>query len=297
MAKSRISTFESEPLDPAASLRHWDTIDLPDSNEYSASPYYNASASTPYQSDHRQYPAAGDFSRAGHGESFSSPEISPPLKSQTWGRPDLRLSVVSPQTPDFSRAATSGPLGYSPLDFSGPRLSTVLPDPLDVDSTRLTANRGSTTYSIPPAPAPPSIPTDIDDSDYQRVKIESHNSIEFEGTRGGGLGAGLSANLVRDKSMARRVSKRIMSAVRGGARPRTWGTGDPEVIDEESAPDDSKPSGYVKVDETDEAIGFDLDFFTAEHVPAAAVQAMQVHKMDKDLIYTGELSSKKRQRS
>lgn len=287
MAKSRISTFESEPLDPAASLRHWDTIDLPSPNEYSASPYYDTSA--PYQSDHQRPSAAEDFSRAGHGESFSSPEISPPLRSQAWGRPELRLSVVSPQSPEFSRTATSGPLGYSPLDFSGgPRLSTLLSDPVVVDSTRLSANRGSATYSIPPAPAPPSIPTDIDDSDYQRVKIESHNSIDFEGSRS--LGARLGADLGREKSMARRVSKRILSAVRGGGRPKTWGAGDPAVIDEESVPEDLKPGGYMKVDENEEAIGFDLDFFTAEHVPAAAVQAMQVHKMDKDLIYTGGCS-------
>lgn len=284
MAKSRISTFESDPLDPAASLRHWDAPDLPDSNEYSAGPYYDTS---PYQSDHRRQTAGDDFSRIGHGESFSSPEISPPLRSQAWGRPELRLSVVSPQSPDFSRAATSGPLGYSPLDFSGgPRLSTL--DPSSAGSTGLAANRSSVTYSIPPAPAPPSIPIDIDDSDYQRVKIESHNAIESEGSRGG-LGANLGGNLRREKSMARRVSTRIMSAVRG--RPRTWGSpSDAAPIDEEAVPEGAKPGGYVKVEENEEAIGFDLDFFTAGHVPAAAVQAMQVHKMDKDLIYTGECS-------
>lgn len=286
MAKSRISTFESEPLDPAASLRHWDTVDLPDSNEYSASPYYDAPDSTPYQSDYRQQTAGNDLSRIGYGKPFSSPEISPPLRSQAWGRPELRLSVVSPQSPDFSRTATSGPLGYSPLDFTGgPRLSTLPLDPLSVG---LAVNRSSVTYSIPPAPAPPSIPTDIDDSDYQRVKIESHNAIESEGNRGG-LGANLGGNLRREKSMARRVSTRIMSAVRG--RPKTWGPpGEAGAIDEESVPEGTKPGGYMKVEENEEAVGFDLDFFTAGHVPAAAVQAMQVHKMDEGLIYTGECS-------
>lgn len=254
MSKSRISTFESEPLDPATSLRHWDTIE---SSEYSTGPYNDQPAPTPYRSDHRQQFAAEDFS--GHGESFSSPE-------------------------DFTGSATSGPLGYSPLDFTGPRLSTLLPSSLDVG-----------TYSIPPPPGPPRIPVDTDDEDYQRVKTDSYiGSEEPYGDQGGRprvSRAGLGTGLGRETSMARRVSKRIIAAVR---RPRSgWisGTGgEAGAIDEESALEETKLTGYARVDEADEDIGFDLDFFTAGHVPAAAAQAMQSHGMDTSLIYTGECS-------
>lgn len=290
MAKSRISRFESEPLDPAIGLQHWDSIDFPDPATTNNTPYLDPTAFNSYQPHHQH-------------QQVASPEISPPLRSQNWGRTGAPrvVSMVSPQSPAFPRTATSGPLGYSPLDANGgPRLSTLisdLPASSNVGPTGFSTDRNST-YSIPPPPKPPTIPMNIDDDyqDYERYKTSRHSAIDHEGpyNRGstpGGLGANLGANLGRDKSLARRVSARVISAVRG--RPKsTWGYGGVggEAIDEESQA--MKSGGYRKVDEVDEGhelpIGFDLDFFTAEHVPAAAVQAMQDHKMDGDMVYTGE---------
>lgn len=306
-ARSRISRFESEPLDPATSLQ-WESIEFPDSTGHSAAPqdysYHDPSSFTPYQPHHQS--AGGGFSGIRHDQPFSSPEISPPLRSQAWGRPGVPrvVSMVSPRSPDFPRTATSGPLGYSPLDASGgPRLSTLIteasPTLLTAGSNGFNAEGSPATYSIPPPPKPPTLPMDVDDDDmdYDRFKSNLHNAVDHEGPysdRGawsGGLGTNLGGNIGRDKSLARRISTRIMTTVRG--RPKSgWDyrdkAGGVGAIDEESSPHGTKSGGYSRVGEVDEPIGVDLGFFTAEHVPAAAVQAMQDHKMDVDMVYTGE---------
>lgn len=305
MSRSRISRVEQEPLDPATSLKHWESIDLPEHSEYSSatlgSPYQDSLPLdfTPYQPYNTE-----NYSQPRNGEPFSSPDVSPPLQSSSWERrgPPRVVSMVSPQSPDFPRVATSGPLGYSPMSVSGgPRLSTLVNQPSSHSprpSTGLTTNRNSATYSIPPPPQPPSIPMEFRDVDssYHDFKLSEHNRIDHEGSRSnrgswnpGGLGAGLGAGLGRDKSMVRRISTRIVTAVRG--RPKSGFSAVDAMIDEE-APTTTR-SGYSKVDgegdEANEPIGFDLDFFTVEHVPAAAVQAWQDHKMDADhLVYTGE---------
>lgn len=83
-----------------------------------------------------------------------------------------------------------------------------------------------------------------------------------------------------------------MSTVRG--RPKSgWSyqAGNGGDIDEEARLAETTADGYSKVEGGEDAINYDLDFFSADHVPAAAVQAYQEHNMNPDFAYTGKLFS------
>ncbi|RPB08964.1 hypothetical protein P167DRAFT_577808 [Morchella conica CCBAS932] len=242
---------------------------------YSSGPYQDPSSLSPYS------PYQTEYTRSG-GYDVVSPDIP---QSQSW-------RSGGAQTPEFTftRTATSGPLGYSPIAPSGPRLSQLisasLPATLNPGMPAAYSNRNSTTT------AEGGIEIEEIDQSYDGFKARRVLAVEHDNTRSnrgstltvpGGTGG-----LGREKSIVRRISTRIMSTVRG--RPKSgWSyqAGNGGDIDEEARLAETTADGYSKVEGGEDAINYDLDFFSADHVPAAAVQAYQEHNMNPDFAYTG----------
>lgn len=264
MSKARISRLDDDEAYPVDLSSHTGYLGSP----YSSGPYQDTPALSPYSPYQTEYTRSGGYNA-----------VSPDAPQSTWrsGR----------QTPEFTftRTATSGPLGYSPIAPSGPRLSQLvsasLPATLNPGLPAAYSNRNSMTDGA--------METEEIDQSYDGYRARRGLNVEYDNTRsnrgstltvpGGGGGKG--------EGIVRRISTRIMSTVRG--RPKSgWSyqVGNGGDIDEESKPVETTAEGYSRVEGGEEAINYDLDFFSADHVPAAAVQAYQEHK-NPDFAYTG----------
>jgi hypothetical protein len=119
-------------------------------------------------------------------------------------------------------------------------------------------------YDIPAAPPPPKVPLDFAEP-YER------NRGMGDPERGGSQRV-----MRRSGTLAHRLGSRIMGSVRRSRTSARWRSSRIEQDED-----------YRKVDEQEEAIGFDVSTFGPEFaVPSEARKAMEEHQFE-DMAYTG----------
>ncbi|KAL7272061.1 hypothetical protein RUND412_005143 [Rhizina undulata] len=296
---ARISTFISEPLDPAMGFQHtyWDELSSPSALR-PPSPQPFSTRQSPQQeepiypvTEHRNqynYPSPYTSTRK---EPISPVSSSYPYKTFSSSSPSNIPNPTHRQSPEISPLLPA--LKFEPLRLDGNFPPTgklsgndypLTPQP--VMTTSAYGRHGGSFYNALPAPT---VTMDmVDDYDgghgtsYEPVRMTAQSAVLFPPTF---ELRPKSDNISRQPSTAERLG-RLFGTVKGRARG-SWGSG------RHKEDEDEGKRGYVSLrgledGEFNEVYNVDLsETFQADFVPAATQRAMVDNKMDDRYAYTG----------